>query len=190
MVTSCGGDVIEYGGENRRASLEQDAWRVERDRRCDVFLTFTALSDYVRRCFVEYGPSSGEAYSYTATYKPYHLARLELEVFIAKITTRAERTGRAPGFRADVIAIVERDLAAGEMLDGEGGHTNCGKPTPAPRSLLLCLLIGAASDAGPSNPVAAGQASRWIEVGVDISNPALHIRRDMEATVRQDFRLS
>ena len=57
-------------------------------------------------------------------YKPYHLIGLELGISVAsRRAARASPPARATGWRGDVVATAKRDLAAGEMLDGEGGYT-------------------------------------------------------------------
>ena len=77
---------------------------------------------------------------HAAMYKPYHLIGLELGVSVASAALRREPTGCPDGWRADVVAVAKRDLAAGEVLDGEGGFTVWGKVLPASASL------GAGSD--------------------------------------------
>ena len=56
---------------------------------------------------------------------------------MASVGLRGEPTGVATCFNADVVATAKRDLAPGEMLDGEGGYTVFGKLVPAHRSLAL-----------------------------------------------------
>ena len=56
-------------------------------------------------------------------YRPVHMIGLELNVSILNAALRAEPTGTPMAFNADVMATAKRDLAAGEVLDGEGGFT-------------------------------------------------------------------
>jgi len=88
-----------------------------------VYVVFEAPSDYVIRCFAEYGLMTDPSGRYAALYKPYHLIGLELGISVASAGLRGEPTGAPTGFRADVVATAKRDLTAGEMLDGEGGFT-------------------------------------------------------------------
>ena len=85
-------------------------------------------------------------------YKPYHLIGLELgiSVLVGGIALRGDRP--ASGWRGDVVAVTKRDLRAGEMLDGEGGHTVWGKLVPAERSVAEGAL-----------PIGLATACRWLE---------------------------
>ena len=95
---------------------------------------------------------------------------------------RGEPTGRASGFRADVAAIAKRRLAAGEVLDGEGGFTVRGRLMPAADSLAAgALPIGLAHGARLRNPLAAGETVRFADVDIDESTDAVRFRRQMEA---------
>ena len=172
------------------SSLERDGHPVPRDLRWGVYVTFKAPSEYVRRCFAEYGLKTDASGWYSAMYKPYHLIGLELGLSIASIMTRGEPTGAARDFRGDAAATAKRDLAPGETLDGEGGHMVYGKLMPARLSLAVAALpIGLAQGARLKNPVAAGQAVRWDDCVVDLSSAAARLRQDMEREFRMVFGL-
>jgi predicted homoserine dehydrogenase-like protein len=84
-----------------------------------------------------------------------------------------------------VVATAKRDLAAGEMLDGEGGHTVYGKVMPAVESLHLGgLPLGLAHKVRLRNAVSAGQPVRWEDVDIDERQPAVAFRREMEQAFR------
>jgi predicted homoserine dehydrogenase-like protein len=183
-----GGLLPKSGMVEVVSSLERDGRPVFRDLRWGVYVTFKAPSEYVRRCFAEYWLRTDASGWYSAMYKPYHLIGLELGFSIASIMTRGEPTGATRGFRGDVAAVAKRDLAAGQVLDGEGGHTVYGRLTPARMSLALrALPIGVADGARLTAPVAAGQIVRWDDCVVDATSPAVRLRRDMEATFRSEF---
>ena len=57
----------------------------------------------------------------------WHLIGLELGISIASVGLRAEPTGAAICFNADVPAIAKANLKAGSILDGEGGFTIYGE---------------------------------------------------------------
>jgi predicted homoserine dehydrogenase-like protein len=172
------------------SSLERDGRPVERDLRWGVYVTFRAPSEYVRRCFAEYGLKTDASGWYGAMYRPYHLIGLELGLSIAAIMTRGEPTGVARGFRGDVAATAKRDLAAGEKLDGEGGATVYGQLMPARTSLARrALPIGLAQGASLKTTVAAGQTVLWDDCAVDMSSPAAQFRLEMERTFRAAFAL-
>jgi len=181
------GGVLEKAGVVEVvSSLERDGRPVFRDLRWGVYVTFAAPSDYVRKCFAEYGIKTDSSGRYAAMYKPYHLIGLELGITVANIAVRGEATGATRDFRGDVVATAKRDLAPGERLDGEGGYMVYGKLMPAAHSLAMNgLPIGLAHDVVLSQPVRAGQAVRWQDVAFDASNQAVRVRREMEEMFRR-----
>jgi predicted homoserine dehydrogenase-like protein len=177
------GGVLEHKGQVEVvSSLERDGRPVFRDLRWGVYITFEAPSDYVRRCFAEYGLVTDPSGQYAAMYKPYHLIGLELGISIASAALRGEATGTATGFRGDAVAVAKRALRPGETLDGEGGHTVYGKLMPASASLAAgALPIGLAQGVKLTRAVAAGERVGWADVKVDENDPAVRLRREMEA---------
>jgi predicted homoserine dehydrogenase-like protein len=176
------GGVLHHRGQVEVvSSLQRDGSPVARDLRWGVYVVFAGGSEYVERCFKEYGLVTDTTGQYTALYKPYHLIGLELGVSVASVGARGEPTGCPIGFNADVVATAKRDLAAGELLDGEGGYTVYGKVMPAHESLRLGgLPLGLAHKVRLVNAVHAGQALRWTDVEIDEREPAAAFRRAME----------
>jgi predicted homoserine dehydrogenase-like protein len=81
-----------------------------------------------------------------------------------------------------VAATAKRPLKAGERLDGEGGFCVWGKQVPAERSLDLGLLpLGLAHEVSLTRDVAEGESLRWRDVALDANDPAVRVRREMEA---------
>jgi predicted homoserine dehydrogenase-like protein len=153
-------------------------------------VTFRASSEFVRRCYAEYGLRTDTSGWYSAIYKPYHLIGLELGISIASIMVRGESTGKTRGFRGGVTAVAKRDLAEGEVRDGEGGYAVYGRLMPARRSLALCALpIGVSHGVRLKRPVAAGKLVRWDDRARDDTNPAVRLRQEMEVMCRRDFSL-
>ncbi|HZT31492.1 MAG TPA: SAF domain-containing protein [Bryobacteraceae bacterium] len=180
-----GGELAHAGTVEVVSSLERDGRPVERDLRWGVYVTFEAPSEYVRRCFREYGLRTDESGRYAALYRPYHLIGLELGISVASVALRGEPTGCPTGFRGDVVAVAKRPLAAGEILDGEGGYTVYGHLMRAADSLRLGgLPIGLAHGARLCRPVAAGEPVRWVDVSLDASSEVVACRRAMEALFR------
>ena len=178
-----GGILARKGTVEVVSSVERDGRPVFRDLRWGVYVTFDAPSDYVARCFGEYGLKTDASGRYSAMYKPYHLIGLELGISVASVALRGEPTGATRDFRGDVVATAKRDLKAGEMLDGEGGFMVYGKLVPARRSLDGGFLpIGLAHKLALKNAVAAGQPLRWSDVAYDDGNAAIAFRREMEKT--------
>lgn len=176
-----GGQLAHKGQVEVISSLERDGRPVNRDLRWGVYVVFEAPSDYVKRCFAEYGLVTDSTGRYTALYKPYHLIGLELGISVASAGLRNEATGAPTGFRGDVVATAKCDLKEGEMLDGEGGFTVWGKLMPAADSLRLGgLPIGLAHHLKLCRSVKAGAALSWNDVVVDETDDAVKFRRAME----------
>jgi predicted homoserine dehydrogenase-like protein len=84
-------------------------------------------------------------------------------------------------WNADVVATAKRDLAPGEMLDGEGGYTVWGKLLPAHKSLAIGgLPLGLAHQVKLLRPVRRGQSLSWDDVAMDTRSRAYAARREME----------
>jgi predicted homoserine dehydrogenase-like protein len=177
------GGILEHRGQVEVISnLERDQRPVFRDLRWGVYVTFAGDSDYVRRCFKEYGLVTDSTGNYTAMYKPFHLIGLELGITVASVGVRGEATGQAQSWHGDVVATSKRELKAGEVLDGEGGFTVYGKLMPAADSVKLGgLPLGLAHGVKLKRPVKAGHAVKWDDVAFDASNPAIKFRREMES---------
>jgi predicted homoserine dehydrogenase-like protein len=175
------GGLLHHAGQVEViSSLERDGRPVFRDLRWGVYVTFAADSEYVRRCFHEYGLITDASGNYSAMYKPYHLIGLELGISVASVGVRREATGAPTGFRGDVVATAKRDLNAGEMLDGEGGYTVYGKLMPAADSLACGgLPLGLAHGVALKRAVAQGHAVKWSDVA-EIDSDAARFRREME----------
>jgi predicted homoserine dehydrogenase-like protein len=177
------GGILEHRGQVEViSSLERDQRPVFRDLRWGVYVTFAGDSDYVRRCFKEYGLVTDSTGNYSAMYKPYHLIGLELGITVASVGVRGEPTGQPQSWHGDVVATSKRDLKAGEVLDGEGGFTVYGKLMPAADSVKLGgLPLGLAHGVKLKKAIKAGQAVKWDDVAFDSNNAAIKFRREMEA---------
>ena len=110
------------------------------------------------------------------------LQRREAEGRPIRIAVPAEATGVATCWNADVVTTAERDLAPGEMLDGEGCYTVWGKLLPAERSLRLgSLPLGLAHNVKLLRPVKKGQSLSWADVALDLTTDAYRLRAEMES---------
>ena len=176
-----GGQLHHKGQVEVVSSLELDGKPIFYDIRFGVWVVFEGDTEYIRRCFTEYGVRTDPSGRYACLYKRWHLIGLEVGISVASVGVRAEPTGCPTGFRADAVATAKRDLVAGELLDGEGGYTVVGRLTPASDSLAIgCLPLGLAHGVKVLRPVAAGQPIRWVDVAVDESIRAVQARREME----------
>lgn len=178
---AAGGQLHHRGQVEVISSVERDGRPVFRDLRWGVYVTFAADSEYVRRCFKEYGLITDASGEYSSMYKPFHLIGLELGLSVASAALRHEATGAATGWRGDCVATAKRDLRAGEMLDGEGGYTVYGKLMPAAASLAAAALpIGLAHRVKLIRDVKTGHAVSYADVAMDENAEATKFRREME----------
>ena len=177
------GGVLHHKGQVEVvSSLTKEGETIPYDIRFGVFVVFEGESEYVRRCFMEYGVKTDPSGRYACMYKRWHLIGLEVGISVASVGLRGEPTGCATGWRADAVAVAKRDLQEKEILDGEGGYTVVGRLMPAEVSLAQdCLPLGLAHGWKLLRPVAAGQPVRWGDVAYDAASTAVRVRREMEA---------
>ncbi len=179
---AAGGTLSHKGTTEVVSSLDAEMNEIEHHIRMGTFVVVEAGHDYVVECNKQYGFLPDESYEHFALYRPTHMIGLELGVTVASVALRGEATGAPTGFRSDVVACAKRDLKAGEMLDGEGGYLVWGKQVPAATSLAIGgLPLGLASDGPLTRDIKAGELLTWSDVALDQSDPALRIRREMEA---------
>jgi predicted homoserine dehydrogenase-like protein len=97
------------------------------------------------------------------------------------VGVRREPTGAPRAWHGDVVSVAKRYLAAGEVLDGEGGHCVWGRLAPAAESRRLgALPIGLAHGVRLVRNVARDEPVRWSDVEVDESAEAVRVRRELE----------
>jgi predicted homoserine dehydrogenase-like protein len=178
------GGVLHHKGQVEVvSSLRKDETPISYDIRFGVWVVFEGETEYIRRCFSEYGVKTDPSGRYACMYKRWHLIGLEAGISVASVGLRGEPTGCATGWRADAVAVAKKDLAKNETLDGEGGYTVVGRLMPAEASLAQgCLPLGLAHGWKMLNPVAAGQPLRWSDVAFDSKLAAVKLRREMEAS--------
>jgi predicted homoserine dehydrogenase-like protein len=179
---SAGGLLDGAGMVEVVSSLARDGKPVPGDLRWGVYVVFEAPTDYAARCFSEYGLITSPCGRYTALWRPYHLIGLELGVSVASVALRSEATGTPIAWRGDVAACAKRDLAAGEMLDGEGGFTVWGRLVPVARTATERLLpIGLAARTRLRRNVGKGELLRTEDVEVGESTAATRLRDELVA---------
>ena len=125
-----GGQLERKGLVDVVSCLTRDGEQIPYDIRKGVWVVFEADTEYLKNCFEEYKVVTDPSGKYMTLYKRWHMIGLELAVSVASVALRAEATGAAICFNADCAAIAKRDLAVGEMLDGEGGYTVSGGLRP------------------------------------------------------------
>ena len=101
---------------------------------------------------------------------------------MASVGLRGEATGTAREFRADVVAVAKRNLAAGEILDGEGGYTVAGQLRPARFSTAQnALPLGLTGGTRMARAVSADTILTYGDVILEDVGIALQLRRETEA---------
>ena len=175
------GGILDTRGEVEVvASLERDGRPVFRDLRWGVYITFAADSDYVKRCFSEYGLVTDDSGNYSAMYKPFHLIGLELGISVASVGVRGEATGQPSVWNADAVCVAKRDIKQGEILDGEGGYLVYGQLMPATQSIKQkALPMGLAQGIAMKQSVKAGQILSMHDVLLDDNNSGVRAREAM-----------
>ncbi len=175
-----GGHLAVPGVVEVASSLYRDGRPVAGDLRWGVYVTFRAPTEYVRRCFREYGLKTDRSGAYAALYRPYHLVGLELGVSIASAALRREPTGTPQAFLADVVACAKRDLEPGEVLDGEGGYTVYGRLVRAVESLERGYLpIGLAHGVRLARRIKRDEIVPAEAVSLPERSAALEMRREL-----------
>jgi len=184
-----GGVLERKGMVEVISSLEPDGRKIPYDIRMGVWVTVEAETDYIRNCFEEYNAHTDPSGRYFTLYKRWHLIGLEVGVSVASVALRGEPTGVATAWNADVVATAKRDLAPGEMLDGEGGYTVWGKLLPAATSAAMGgLPLGLAHNVKVLRPVKKGQSLCWTDVAMDTATHAYRTRKAMEDMFAQPAR--
>jgi predicted homoserine dehydrogenase-like protein len=182
---SMGGELERAGTVEVISDRERDGRPVHNDLRQGVYVTFRAPSAYAAACFAQYGVTIDPSGEIAALWRPFHLIGLELGISIASAALRGEPTGCPQAFRGDVVATAKRDLAAGEVLDGEGGETVWGRLMPAAAARAEDgLPIALAHDVRLKRPVAAGGRIAMADVALDESEPAVALRRRLVQSLR------
>ncbi len=176
------GGVLHHKGQVEViSSLRRDGAEIPYDIRFGVFVVFEGESEYIRRCFMEYGVKTDPSGRYACMYKRWHLIGLEVGISVASVGLRGEPTGCPTGWRADAVAVAKKNLLPGEILDGEGGYTVVGRLMPAADSLAQgCLPLGLAHGWKLLRAVTAGQPVRWSDAAIDANSSAVRARREME----------
>jgi predicted homoserine dehydrogenase-like protein len=177
-----GGTLEKAGVTEVTSSVYRDGRDVPHHLALGTYVVIEGETEYARRCFREYAMLPDKSGRYAALYRPIHMIGLELGISVASCALRSEPTGAPTGFRSDVVATAKHALKAGEILDGEGGFCVWGKQTPAEVSLQNKLLpLGLAHEVKLKRDIAEGEALGWDDVEIDANDPAVKVRREMEA---------
>ncbi len=164
------------------SNLAADGRPIKGDIRHGVFVVFEAPNDFIKRSLAEYGVKTDPTGRYAALWRPYHLVGMEMSVSVLRAGLLGQATGSSLYFTGDVVARAKRPLAAGEVLDGEGGYTVYGTLRPAKLAVAEGELpVGLAYDLRLKRPVAEDQIIHWADVAYDETAFLVRLRREMEA---------
>jgi len=185
LIPKADGGVLDAKGQVEViSSRNRDGKDITDDLRWGVYVTFEAPTEYVERCFADYGLVTDVSGRYSALWRPYHLIGLELGVSVAMAGLMHQAAGVATTWKGDVVATAKRDLKSGEVLDGEGGFTVWGKLMPAADSLAIgAVPIGLANRVTLKSSIPEGTVVRWRDVVAPEDTTALALRREMENTL-------
>ena len=122
-----GGHIDHEGQVEVISSIDRKKIQIENDLRWGVYIVIKAQNNYVKNCFKEYGMVTDNSGEYSAIWRPYHYVGLELAQSIYSIALDKKPTGYTKFFNADVVSVAKKDLASGEILDGEGGFAARGR---------------------------------------------------------------
>ena len=176
-----GGRLPRAGLVDIAASQEPDGREVYNNIRYGVFVTFKAHNEYARACFAQYGLLTDPSGWYASMWRPFHMIGLETSISVLSAVLRGEPTGSSREFRGDAVAIAKKDLAPGDMLDGEGGYAVRANAIPAHRSLALrALPIGLAGNVRVKRPVARDTIVSYDDVELAEDGDVVALRRQME----------
>ena len=161
--------------------LKADGTEYDFNIRMGVFVVIEAVTDYQQKCLEEYKVRTDDSGSFMCLYKQWHLIGLELGMSVANVGIRGESTGVAREFRGDVVAVAKRNLAVGEILDGEGGYTVAGQLRPSTVSLpMKALPLGLSGGVTMKRAVKTDSILTYDDVVFDQSLAAVKLRRQVE----------
>ncbi|MFA5027340.1 MAG: Gfo/Idh/MocA family oxidoreductase [Candidatus Methylomirabilota bacterium] len=175
-----GGILASSGTVEVVSSIHRDKTPVPNHLQMGVYVVFEAPSDYSARCLRDYWLLSDETGKYAGLYRPCHYIGMELGISVASAALRGEPTGAPAAWRADVAAVAKRDLAAGEILDGEGGYMVWGRLMPAGLAKAQAALPLGLASFPLARPVAQGAIVTWNDLVCDPADPIIRLRREME----------
>jgi len=173
-----GGILRRKGVVEVVSCLRPDGSEIPDSIRWGVFVVLTSENPYLLRCLREYGVAMDETGRYGVMYRPYHLVGMEASVSIARACLYGQPTGAPIGRFAEVVACAKRNLAPGEVLDGEGGYTVYGSVVEAEQADRERLLpIGLCRGAKVVRPVLEDQCLSLEDVELPPESIALALRR-------------
>ncbi len=172
-----GGILNRHGAVEVVSCLDPDGSDIPGHLRWGVFVVITSESKYLRGCMKDYGMAMDPSERYAVMYRPYHLIGMETPVSIAKAALYGEPTGAPKARVCEVVSVAKKDLAPGEILDGEGGYTVHGSIVEARQADAEALVpIGLCHGAEVLQPVPKGRMLASADVRLPKGGFAAHLR--------------
>lgn len=178
LIPSQDGGILDRTGIVEVVSCLDDAGDdLPNHLRWGVFVVITSASDYLRACMKDYGMAMDPSGRYAVMYRPYHLIGMETPLSIARAALLYVPTGAPQSRVCEVVATAKKDLAVGDVLDGEGGYTVHGSIVEAAQADDDALVpIGLCHGAAIRRPVSQGQMLAAADVHMPESSFAGKLR--------------
>ena len=178
LIPSQDGGLLDRTGIVEVISCLDDAGEnLPNHLRWGVFVVITSASDYLRACMKDYGMAMDPSGRYAVMYRPYHLIGMETPLSIARAALLYVPTGAPQSRVCEVVATAKKDLAVGDVLDGEGGYAVHGSIVEAAQADDDALVpIGLCHGAAIRRPVSQGQMLAAADVHMPESSFAGKLR--------------
>jgi len=172
-----GGHIDHEGQVEVISSIDRKKIQIENDLRWGVYIVIKAQNNYVKNCFKEYGMVTDNSGEYSAIWRPYHYVGLELAQSIYSIALDRKPTGYTKFFNADVVSVAKKDLASGEILDGEGGFASRGRLVASKDSIEGKFLpLGLSDSAKTKKSIKKDEFIKIDDVEIDWKQEVLKAR--------------
>jgi predicted homoserine dehydrogenase-like protein len=185
------GGVLEHSGTVEfLATTKRDGTPLPSAPRGEIYLVFKTQSDYAQEIMIDFASRhrneiTDSTRAYSVNIRPLHLLGLELGISVAAVGLLGIPTGAPRAFLADLGTFAKKNLAPGEILDGEGGYAAFGKMVRASDSLKgKYLPMGLSTGAKVTKAVAKGSIVTYDDVALDETKLSYKLRRQMEDEFR------
>ena len=121
-----GGVLGQEGVVEAISSIDEDEVAVERNIRGGLYCVVDGQVPFIMESLGSYGEIVGQIIGqrsgYGMIYRPQHWIGHEMPITIARMVLNGETCGHPIGQFAEVVSAAKKPLAAGTVLDGEGGY--------------------------------------------------------------------
>ena len=180
------GGVLEHAGTVEfLATTKRDGTPLKSPPRGEVYVAFKAQTDFAREVMVDFAGRHRIVTDSTKTYsiniRPIHLLGLELGISVAAAGLFGIPTGAPRNFLADLGTFAKKNLAPGDILDGEGGDLAFGKMVRASDSIKgKYLPMGLSTGAKMTRAVTKDSVVTYNDVALDQTKLSYKLRKQVE----------